>query len=70
MKEADKISENHTFILITDPISEYYLGFGISVLNDFFNIPFPQDYKMISDKVDENDYLRKTIYSGTVEFFN
>lgn len=70
MKEAEKVKEKHTFVLITDPISEYYLGFGISTLNDLFNITFPQDYKMISDKVDENNYLRKTIYSGTVEFLN
>lgn len=61
--------QNHTFILITDPESEYYMGFGIFG-KDLFNLPFPEDYVLKSDKVDKDNYLRKTIYSGTVEFWN
>lgn len=69
MQLTPKIPEKHTFILITDPISEYSLGFGVQTMRDLFNLPFPKDYVMESDKVDSDNYLRKTIYTGTLEFY-
>lgn len=68
MQLTPKIPEKHTFILITDPESEYFLGFGFLKSTDLFNLPFPEDYVIESNELDKDNYLRKTVYSGTVNF--
>lgn len=70
MKEADKISEKHTFVLVTDYVSELSVSMGLFFQDELFNVPYPQDLKTLNQVELEDKVLLKTIYSGTVEFYN
>lgn len=70
MKEADKISEKHTFVLITDTMAEYFMDLGLFRSDELFNVPIPKDSKYISHSESEDKALLKTIYQGGVEFYN
>lgn len=70
MKEADKIKEKHTFVLITDSEAEYFMDLGLFRQNELFDIEIPEDIKYISHSESKDKILLKTIYQGSVQFYN
>lgn len=67
MKESDKISEKHTFVLITDTMAEYFMDLGLFYQSELFNVPFPKDIKCIAKQESPDKIWLKSIWEGNVE---
>ena len=64
-----KQKEKHTFVFITDSISEISLEMGLFNHISKFNVPFPADAELISQQESPDRQYLKSIYARSVEFF-